>query len=117
MDMSVERELTVAFTAAGVETYANKAEQLGHETSGKPSWHCPAPEVGPCVRKHASKGGMYLAGINHDTVSAVFTIGGIPVSPTEEIAIRSFLRANEERERGLDFRLWTVDKLANASIG
>ena len=116
MDLAVERQLTVAFTAAGAETYANKANALGHETSGKTSWHCPAPEVGPCIRKHASKGGVYLAGINHDTIMAQFTIGGAPVSHAEELAIRSFLRASEERERGLDFRLWTVDKLANAFV-
>jgi hypothetical protein len=116
LDLDVAREMTVAFTAAGEETYHNMADKLGHETSGKPSWHMPAPEVGPCVRKHRGNGALYLAGINHDTVCAQLTIGGKPVSPEEETAIRAFLRQSEERERGIDFRVWTVEKLQNATI-
>lgn len=116
IDLDVQREMTVAFTACGEDTYHNMAERLGHETSGKPSWHTSAPEVGPCVRKHRGNGALYLAGINHDTVSAQLLIGGRPVSEEEASAIRSFLRTSEERERGLDFRVWTCDKLTNATV-
>lgn len=116
VDMDVQRNMTVAFTAAGAETYSNMAERKGHETSGKPAWHTPAPEVGPCVRKHKGKGTLYLAGINHDTVIAGFTIGGKPVSPETEAEIRSYMRASQDKERGLDFRVWTLDKLTNAVV-
>ena len=117
VDLDVAREMTVAFTAAGEETYHNMSDKLGHVSSGKPNWHIPAPELGLCVRKHKNNGNIYLAGINHDTVCAQFTIGGKPVTPEEETAIRSFLRVSEERERGIDFRVWTVEKLQNATVG
>jgi hypothetical protein len=117
VDMNVERKMTVAFTAAGAETYTNMADRKGHELSGKAPWHTPAPEVGPCVRKHKKNGTLYLAGINHDTVVAGFTIDGVPVAPDVDAQIRSFLRAPQERERGLDFRVWTLEKLVNAVIG
>ena len=116
VDVDVERSMEVGFTAAGAETYGNMAERLGHETSGKPTWHRPAPEVGPCVRAHKSKGTLYLAGINHDTRVAFFTIGGERATPDQETLIRKFMPAPRERERGLDFRVWTLDKLQNAVI-
>lgn len=68
------------------------------------------------MRVHKTKGTPYLAGINHDTVIAGFFIGGQPVSPEVEAEIRSFLDAPSERERGLDFRVWTADKLVNAVL-
>lgn len=117
LDLNVERQMTVAFTAAGVETYNNMADKKGHELSGKTAWHTPATDVGPCVRKHRTKGTLYLAGINHDTEIAGFLIDGKPVSPDVEARIRAFLRPPQERERGLDFKVWTTDKLVNAVIG
>jgi hypothetical protein len=116
VDMLVERNMTVQFTTAGPDTYGNMADKLGHETSGKAPWHVPAPEVGPCVRKHNKTGKLYLSGINHDTVAAVFTIGGVPASGAEATQIRTFLRVREERERGIDFRVWSVDNLQNAVV-
>lgn len=35
VDMDVTRAMTVAFTAAGPDTYSNMAERKGHELSGK----------------------------------------------------------------------------------
>lgn len=116
LDLDVTREMTVAFTAAGEETYHNMADKLGHETSGKRPWFDWSPSVGPCVVTHREKGTPYLAAVNHDTVSAQFLIGGKPVSEAEEQQIRSFLKQSEERERGLDFRVWTCDKLLNATL-
>lgn len=116
VDMDVQREMTVAFTAAGHETYHNMAEKHGHETSGRQPWFDWTPTIGPCVVSHRTKGTVYLAGVNHDTVSAQFLIGGKLATAEESEQIRSFLRASEERERGLDFRVWTVDKLTNATI-
>ena len=114
-DLDVTRAMVVSFTACGADTYSNMCAKLDHEKSGKPSWHCPAPEVGDCVRVHKDKGTIYLTGINHDTVSAQFLIGGIPATNEQTAEIRAWLRPSREVERGLDFRLWTVDKLANAT--
>ena len=116
VDLDVTRKKTVAFTACGEETYSNMADRLGHETSGKPTWHMPAPAVGPCVRQHRGNGELYVAGINHDTVSSQFLIGGRPVTEEEERDIRTFLRESQERERGLDFCVWTCAKLNNATV-
>jgi hypothetical protein len=116
VDMDVTRQMVVAFTAAGPDTYHNMADKLDHETSGKPAWHRPEPSLGPCVRVHRTKGTPYLAGINHDTCVAGFFIGGKPVTQSEEAQIRAFLDAPSERERGLDFRVWTVEKLQNAVL-
>lgn len=114
VDLEVQRNMTVAFTAAGVETYDNMLARSGKESSGKGSWHTPALEIGPCVRKHKGNGNLYLAGINHDTVDCQFLIGGKPAAPAEVEQIRSFLKPSQDRERGEDFRVWTVDKLTNA---
>lgn len=116
VDMDVTRAMTVAFTAAGPETYSRMSEKLGHETSGKPTWHMPATDIGPCVRMHKGNGSLYLAGINHDTIEAKFFIGGKEATAHEAEEIRTFLRESQERERGLDFRVWTTDKLTNATL-
>lgn len=116
IDLEVSRTMTVAFTAAGPETYDNMLAREGKESSGKGSWHTPALEVGPCVRKHKGNGNLYLAGINHDTVACQFTIGGKPASESEVAQVRGFMKPSQDRERGLDFRVWTVDKLANAVV-
>lgn len=115
-DLDVTREMTVAFTAAGQDTYRNMAEKKEHETSGKQPWFDWSPNIGPCVVAHRTNGTPYLAAINHDTISARFLIGGRPATDSEEQQIRSFLRESSERERGLDFRVWTCDKLVNATL-
>ena len=114
--VDVVQSMEVSFTAAGAETYSNMADRKDYELSGKPSWHCPAPDVGPCVRKHTKNGKLYLAGINHDTRTAFFTVGGEYATPQQEAIIREFLSAPSERERGLDFKVWTLDKLQNAVV-
>lgn len=114
VDLDVQRTMTVAFTAAGVETYDNMLARSGKQSTGKGSWHTPALDVGPCVRRHKGNGNLYLAGVNHDTIECQFSIGGQPASPAEVEQIRGFLKVSPERVRGEDFRVWTVDKLTNA---
>ena len=92
-DLDVTRAMVVSFTACGADTYSNMCAKLDHK----------------------DKGTIYLTGINHDTVSAQFLIGGIPATDEQMVEIRAWLRPSREVERGLDFRLWTVDKLANAT--
>ena len=114
VDLDVKRSMEVSFTAAGKDTYGNMAERKGHEMSGKLPWHRPAPEIGRCVRVHKTKGTQYLAGINHNTRVAFFTIGDELCTPEQEALIRSFMSERKEQERGLDFKVWTLDKLQNA---
>ena len=114
LDLEVTKESTVAFTACNHDTYSRMSERLGHEKSGKAPWFVWAGEVGACVVKHPAKGSLYLAGVNHDTVSSRYLVGGKLATPEETASIREWIRTNEERERGLDFRVWGVDKLANA---
>jgi hypothetical protein len=116
LDMEVTRAMTVSFTAAGADTYDNMMAKQGKVTSGKGTWHAPAKDIGPCVRKHKGNGTLYLAGINHDTVACTYYIGGNPATSEELIAIKSFLKPHQERDRGVDFRVWTVDKLCNATV-
>jgi len=116
VDMEVTREMTVSFTAAGQATYSNMATKHGHEKSGKQPWFDWTPTIGPCVVSHRTNGTPYLAGINHDTCVHRFLVGGQPVSEAEEAHMCKFLRESEERPRGLDFRVWTVDKLQNAIL-
>ena len=115
LGQDVVKESTVAFTAAGAETYERQMEKQGRELSGKPCWHRPATGQGPCVREHAGNGTTYLAGINHNKVSSRYFVNGAPASPEQVKEILSWTKPSNEGERGTDFRLWTIEKLANAS--
>jgi hypothetical protein len=115
-DMSVTRETTCCFTAAGEETYANKANALGHELTGKGTWFCSAPEVGACIVKHKTNGTLYLAGINHDFSLGQIFIGNKPASEQELAEMQEFFKVKSERERGLDFRVWKAENLVNAVL-
>ena len=116
LDLDVQREMTVAFTACGQDTYQRMADKLGHETSGRKPWFEFRPMLGSCTVVHPDKGSVYLAGINHDIRASRILIGGREASPEEFAEIRTFLRDREERERGLDFQVWSLDKLTNSTL-
>jgi hypothetical protein len=116
LDVEVTKESSVAFTAAGAETYENQMERQGKEMSGKPCWHRAAPEIGACVRVHREKGTAYLAGVNHDSNGSQYLISGRPATSDEVTEIRAWLKVSPETDRGIDFRLWTLEKLQNAVL-
>lgn len=117
-DTEVTKAVKAAFTAAGAETYERQMEKHGKIMSGAPSWHVPALEIGPCVRKHAKDASrLYLAGINHDYLQSSFYVNGTPATPEQTAEIREWTDKNRpERMRGEDFQVWTVDKLQNATL-
>lgn len=112
----VRKAYILSFSAAGAETYENAMENRGGTMSGKPTWHIPAPEVGPCVRKHKSDDSrLYLAGINHIFNQIQFTIDGQKATEKELEIIRQFTERKESNSE-VDFRLWSVEKLQNAIV-
>jgi hypothetical protein len=116
-DMSVTRETTCCFTAAGEKTYANKANALGHELTGKEPYFRPAESIGPCVFHHKDDvNRLYIAGINHDYSYGQIFIGNKPASEQELAEMQEFFKVKSERERGLDFRVWKAENLVNAVL-
>ena len=116
LDLEVTRELKVAFTACGQETYQRQADKLGHETSGKAPWFEFRPSLGGATVIHPGKGTVYVAGINHDVKASRILIGGREASAEEQAEMKAFLRESVERERGLGFKVWSLDKLENATL-
>lgn len=112
---TVEKSSTVSFSACGNETYANQMAKHGQELSGKPSWHRPADEIAPCAHIHKERGTVYLAGVNHNTVESQYYIDGRLATDEEKMAIKEWIKTSNQ-ERGIDFRLWTIEKLENAIL-
>ena len=112
----VEKFVSVSFTAAGAETYEHQLEKRGDSLTGKPCWHTTAPEIGPCIRVHRQDPSkVYVAGINHNFSPTLWLVNGQQATSYQVNEINQWLR-HTEIERGLDFRLWTVEKLENAVI-